>query len=268
MTKTVFIAFFAWALLQCAPINAVQADTDSPSSATANTQIQTEDAENTRLSRLAQHLAESTSGEQSGEVEEEGSVFNIGEAQTGTTPLLTRTPLLRPGSTDNAADAETERPGTTTWLLKTLTALGIVVGLALAIRWVYIRLGGKVAAGSSPVVEVLSRTAVAPRSHVMLLRVGGRVLVVSESSAGMRTLASLEDDQEVADILGAVSAAKPSSITRGFGQLLNRFNDDYDQHSDGLDSMDTEGHRAGGPRNAVSGLLSRVRAMGRQGGSS
>lgn len=272
MTKTVFIAYFAWALLQCAPVNAVLADTDSPPPATANTQLQANGTEESRLSRLAQRLAEGQADDltdaQADEVGTDDSVSSTDGSQSGTTSLLTGTPLLRPGATDKIGGDEAERPGTTYWFIKTLTALGIVVGLALFIRWVYIRLGGKVAASSNPVVEVLSRTAVAPRSHVMLLRVGGRVLVVSESSAGMRTLASLEDDQEVADILGAVDAAKPNSISRGFGQLLNRFNEDYDQQPDGLGTADADAHRTGGPRETVSGLLSKVRAMGRQGGAS
>jgi len=54
------------------------------------------------------------------------------------------------------------------------------------------------------IVEVLSRTTVAPRSHVVLMRVGTRILVVSDSPAGMRTLASVEDAEEVAELLGAI----------------------------------------------------------------
>jgi flagellar biogenesis protein FliO len=267
VTRTVFIAMFAWAMLNCAPVNALLADTDSPLPATANTQIQAHGTEDSRLAQLAQRMAEVSPGDRSGETLgiEEGAPLDFDRAEG--TPLLTRTPLLRPTSSNSTASDEGMRPGSMSWILKTLTGLGLVVGLALLVRWVYIRLGGTVATSSSPVVEVLSRTNVAPRSHVMLLRVGGRVLVVSDSSAGMRTLASLEDDQEVADILGAVSASKPNSISKGFGQFLNRFNEDY-REQEGMDLVDNEAHGAGGVRNTVSGLVSRVRSMGRQGGPS
>ncbi len=268
MTRTVFIALIAWALLFSASVDAAPTDTDLTSSANANAQIQTSDADPSRLARLAQRLADTESDAQPSYIDEDASGPDSDSASSGTTPLISSTPLIRPGSTRTDAVDDSERPGPSSWGLKTLTSLGLVIGLALLVRWGYVRLGGKIAASSSPVVEVLSRTTVAPRSHVMLLRVGGRVLVVSDSSAGMRTLASLEDAQEVADILGAVSAAKPNSITRGFGQLLNRFNEDHDQQPNDQDPAGNDPHTETGTRDSVSGLLARVRSLGRQGGSS
>jgi flagellar biogenesis protein FliO len=269
VTRTVFIALTAWALLLNAPAHAAPTGTDRTSPALANSQSQTTEAEQSRLARLAQRLSQTDPDTHKNTTSNGTSAPN----PTGSvsTPLLTSTPLLRPGSTvDKTGDTSepSGSPGSTSWFLKTLTSLGIVVGLALLVRWSYVRLGGKTATASSPVVEVLSRTSVAPRSHVMLLRVGGRVLVVSESSAGMRTLASLEDAQEVADILGAVSATRPNSITRGFGQLLNRFTDDHDQQPNDLETAGTDHLTTPSTRDSVSGLLSRIRSMGRQGGSS
>lgn len=273
MIRTGYIAWFAWAIFFCAPTLAAPVDLDATSQATANTQIQT-DAEQSRLSNLAQRMADSKTAPHGkpapyidSDPDNQDAQAQADSPTPGGTPLVSRTPLLRPGATADQADVTSERPGSVSWFMKTLTALGVVIGLALFIRWGYVRMGGKVAAGSSPVVEVLSRTTVAPRSHVMLLRVGGRVLVVSDSSSGMRTLASLEDAQEVADILGAVSATKPNSITRGFGQLLNRFNDDHDQQPGDLDATGLPMQADDTPSSNVSSLLSRVKTMGRQGGS-
>lgn len=274
MIRTGFIAVFAWAIFCCAPTFAAPGDPATASHATANTQAQTDAAEQSRLSKLAQRLADengaSSRAEASIYIDSEDAHAEAQPAgpAPGETPLVsTGTRLFRSGSIAESADGTSERPSSASWFLKTLTSLGIVIGLALFVRWGYVRLGGKVAVGSSPVVEVLSRTAVAPRSHVMLLRVGGRVLVVSDSSAGMRTLASLEDAQEVADILGAVSATKPNSISRGFGQLLNRFSDDHEQIPDDLDGAGTPETTGGAPTSSVSSLLSRVRTLGRQGES-
>jgi len=267
VTRSVFIAFIAWALLQCAAAGAALADTHTGPAASANTQRQVRGEGNSRLSRLAQRLADAESVGETDTVQGIGSSSTANGVPAGGTRLLTSTPLLRPGSVEGEADDAAERPGTGSWFLKTATSLGLVIGLALLVRWVYIRLGGKAAVGGSPVVEVLSRTAVAPRSHVMLLRVGGRVLVVSDSSAGMRTLASLDDAEEVADILGAVSAARPNSISKGFGQFLHRFNEDHDQQLQDLDPVGHKPPRTGGTGDTVSGLLSRVRAMGRGGGA-
>ena len=281
MIRTGYIAVFAWAIFYCAPTFAAPGDSpaaDTASHATANTQVQTSTAEESRLSKLAQRLADEKGAPPKGGTptyidSDDADADADAEAQPaspapGETPLVSNgTRLFRPGSIAESADGTSERPNSASWFLKTLTSLGVVIGLALFVRWGYARLGGKVAVGSSPVVEVLSRTAVAPRSHVMLLRVGGRVLVVSDSSAGMRTLASLEDAEEVADILGAVSATKPNSISRGFGQILNRFSDDHEQMPDDLDGTDPTESTGGASTSNVSSLLSRVRSMGRQGDS-
>lgn len=268
MTRTALLALIAWALMLCAPVDAGYADTSSATA--ANKTLQTPSpgsapASDARLTRLARRLAAADAGRTQPGTQDADTTTDTttSAAQPGRTPLLTGTPLLRRGSADTHDVAE--RPGITSWMLKTLTALGVVIGLALLARFGYARLGGKIAAASSPVVEVLSRTTVAPRSHVMLLRVGGRVLVVSESSAGMRTLASVDDAQEVADLLGAVSAAKPTSISRSFSQLFNRFDEDYDHLSAEHDAGDAGDHPLGRARNSVSGLLSRMRGLGRGG---
>lgn len=243
----------------CAPVlHAAESTTDQAPVASPSDINSTD----TRMKTLAERLAHSADSVSVPRTPLSGPDETAAErsATPGQTPLVTSTPLLRPGA--KGTPQPLERPDSSWWILKTITALGIVIGLALLVRYVYARMGGNVAGYASPVVEVLSRTTVAPRSHVLLLRVGGRVLVVSDSSAGMRTLASLEDPQEVADILGAVSAAKPTSISKGFSQLLHRFSDDHepDQPDD-----DSTGSGVGG---GVSGLIARVRSMGREGGPS
>jgi flagellar biogenesis protein FliO len=246
----------------CAPVlHAAEAPADQTA---ANTHIPTGDpaTPDNRMQTLAERLAHPAEGSaQAPPSDQSTEGTNNSSATPGRTPLISGTPLLRPGASNTTQPLE--RPDTSWWMLKTITALGIVIGLVLLVRYVYARMGGKVAGYASPVVEVLSRTTVAPRSHVLLLRVGGRVLVVSDSSAGMRTLASLEDPQEVADVLGAVSAAKPTSISKGFSQLLHRFSDDHEPEQ--TDEDDSSESRVGG---SVSGLIARVRSMGREGGAS
>lgn len=227
-----------------------------------------------RMTRLAKQLAQtpdqSAADGQSPDTPQTTADQSSSAKVTGT-PLIapgsdvpeTHTPLLKPGRSLDSKD--TERTTGSAWLLKTITALGVVIALALTVRYVYGRMGGKVASYASPVVEVLSRTTVAPRSHVMLLRVGGRVLIVSESSAGMRTLASIDDAQEVADILGAVNAAKPSSISKSFGRLMHKFSDEHEADPEATAILENEPNAR--VHQSVSGLLSRVRSMGREGGA-
>jgi len=161
-----------------------------------------------------------------------------------------------------AATVTADRSGGS-WILQTITALGVVIGLILLLRTIWSRLTGQtVAAMHSPVVEVLSRTSIAPRNHVLLVRIGQRILVVGDSPAGLRTLANVDDPEEVASLLTAVSAARPNSISQNFAQLLQRFNGDYESQTIETEGGDSQEHRVDLARSTVSGLLARIRTVG------
>ncbi len=145
--------------------------------------------------------------------------------------------------------------GTGGYLLSTAGALGLVIGLVLAARWVFVKLGGRPVAGGNSAVELLSRTAVAPKSHVLLLRVGARVLVVGDAAGVLRPLGEIDDPQEVADLLGAVTASRPGSMTQSFGGLMDRFNREH-----GPD--DAAAPQSDAASDALSGLKSRLKNMG------
>jgi flagellar biogenesis protein FliO len=175
-------------------------------------------------------------------------------------------------SNDEQSSASDWTEQSSGWVLETLTALGIVIGLILLTRWAWMKLSGQVpsktTAGASRSVEVLSRTAVAPKNHVLLLRVGQRVLVVGDSSNGLNTLAEVDDPEEVADLLTTVSAGHPNSLTGGFRQALSRVSGQFDQRTfDEEDGRDDAEHHFDRSRSEVSSLLSRVRALAGRGGS-
>lgn len=158
------------------------------------------------------------------------------------------------------------------WLLSTLAALGVVIALVFVIRWV-LRRGGVVAKASSKgsVVEVLSRSTIAPRSHVLLLRVGPRVLVVSDSQAGMRTLSEVSDPVEVAELLGAVDASDTSSMTKNFNGVMKKLSGQWSESDDvAAESTPgdvlTDGVRLNQTRGTVSSVRGRLAALSRAGG--
>ena len=153
------------------------------------------------------------------------------------------------------------------WALSTLAALGLVIGLILLARWGYVKLGGRVVARPSRSVEVLSRTALGPKNHVLLLRVGRRVLVVGDSPSGTRTLADLDDPDEVATLLRSVEESRPTSVSQGFQELFGRFNRDYERR----DEREQEGGDAGEARldrarDSLAGLRSRLGVITGKGG--
>ena len=95
-----------------------------------------------------------------------------------------------------AADG-TPTPGFGRMLFQTVAMLLIVcilavVTLRLAARY---GIGGMGGARDGRRMEVLERTPIGPRHAVVALRVAGRVLIVSQGTAGLRTLTEMPIDE-------------------------------------------------------------------------
>jgi flagellar biogenesis protein FliO len=136
-----------------------------------------------------------------------------------------------------------------------------VLGLIFLLRWGLNRLSGRVSAAShSAMLEVLGRVKVAPRSNVLLIRLGHRLLIVSESTAGLSTLANIDDPEEVATLLRASSVARPHGATSAFSSLLRRFSIEH-RNADRIatEGNDSDEYHVDRARDQVSGLLARVR---------
>lgn len=198
-----------------------------------------------RLTRLAEQFA--------GSAPAEPAAAPVGDPES--LPLASR---LAPAS-DVPERASPPRPTWRSgWVLNTATALGAVIVAILALRGVlarWVRGGGTAGAHA---VEVLSRTPIAARQHVTLLRIGGRILICGESPGGLRTLSEITDPDEIATLLRAAAAARPHSITRSFGSLMRRFDRSFDEAEGGDDAE----HLLDRTRDGLSTLLSRVRTLG------
>ena len=219
----------------------------APVAAPATTSTNAPDVASDRMLRLAQQLGSS-------KTLPAGESAAVAPQSTSTTP--TAQAAVAPGTASSSAQTTqpdpsnslpaTERralgvasPSSTgvasasgkpdsAWLLNTLAALGAVIGLMLVLRAIVMRAVGKSAATSrSPAIEVLARSVVAPRSNVLLLRVGRRILVVGETASGLRTLSDVSDPEEVASLLTLLEAAKPNSVTQTFAQALGQLNSEY-----------------------------------------
>lgn len=185
--------------------------------------------------------------------------LGVGEGEAG---LFNSETGARPGSSSLGGN----------WLLSTLAALGVVIALVFVVRWL-LRRGGVVssAAPQGSVVEVLSRTTVAPRSHVVLMRVGQRVLVVSDSPAGMRTLDTVTDPGEIAELLGAVEMSRETSISKSFNGVMKRLSGQWSDDEQAYDAdaelpVDEEGVGMTRARGAVSSVRGRLAALSGAGG--
>ncbi len=156
------------------------------------------------------------------------------------------------------------------WFFNTLAALAVVLVLVFVARSMLTKWAGRNAATShSPVADVLARIPIAPRNHLVLVRLGQRILVLGDSAQGLRTLESISDPQEIAELLTLVSASRPASISTGFRQLVNHFGQEHDSEAfpdaarrdtDFAADGDDDGLGLDRSRQNVGTLLSRLRA--------
>jgi flagellar biogenesis protein FliO len=168
-----------------------------------------------------------------------------------------------------------------------LLALAVVLALILVMRWVMRRLmGGAAAARGSRFAEVLARTPITPRQHLVLIRVGSRLLVVADSGGQqMSTLCQITSADEVAAVLAQLRPDAADGLTRAFsglvGQAASRYTasvqgvqDDGGEAAGATVAPNTDGDRTDsaeaadsavqGTREQLRGLQDRIRTLSQQ----
>lgn len=236
------------------------------------------------LSVLAQDGALELGGRAVGRVavdEQVDALTRLALRKVERTPTETDAPAPRPATLDfdedrplgAASQADNRGPqkrasnsysfGESSTLLNAITALGAVLGLILVLRAIYARVTGRSAATANhPALEVLTRVAVAPRNHILLVRLGQRILVLGDSANGLTSLMTIDDPEEIATLLKTITAAQPNSISSNFSHLLNRFSHEYpDPSTPDATGIDARALKADRARGEVSGLLSRARSL-------
>ncbi|MEM9827703.1 MAG: flagellar biosynthetic protein FliO [Planctomycetota bacterium] len=108
-----------------------------------------------------------------------------------------------PGSPSTNAGGKTSN---LTPVMTVATSLGIVLSLFGGLVWVSRKYGGKGSGGTLPteLIEPLGVMQLDPRTQIRLLRLHRRLIVVSQTSAGLQTLAEITDPAEVEDCLAQV----------------------------------------------------------------
>jgi flagellar biogenesis protein FliO len=100
-------------------------------------------------------------------------------------------------------------------------ALAVVLGLIFALRWLLRRsMNPASLPGATNAVQVLTRSPISPRQQLLLLRVGRRLLVVSDCNGQLNSLSEITDADEVAALIGQLRDEKLTSASRSFGNLL------------------------------------------------
>ena len=170
-------------------------------------------------------------------------------------------------SKDSTSNLETPRVA---------VALAAVIALILLLRFGARRFfdlpGGHRPTGA---VQVLSRTVVAPRQHVVLLKVGKRIIVVGDSGGQMSSLGDIADPDEVASLVGHIREEKLTVSAKAFGSLFRRAKDDLEEApeteanppapiSDQFTEAPAEDPEVVSTREEISDLMQKVRGLSRQ----
>jgi flagellar biogenesis protein FliO len=201
------------------------------------------------------------------------------------TPSYDNKPLRKadgPASQDNKPGADASDSGLYSLEFPRLVgATALVISLIFLLRWVARRFFGVApVVGGTRAVQVVSRSLIAPRQSVMLLRVGRRLLVVADNGSQLSSLSEIADPDEVAALVGQVQSEKIDIAGRTFGAFIGRFKKDElvastlveapvevaDEHV--METPTADGSRDGSDvssaRAELSGLMEQVRLVSSQ----
>jgi flagellar biogenesis protein FliO len=202
-------------------------------------------------------------------------------------------PLRRDFSQTQASRAATtkafvEQPAAGFELGRVAAALAIVLGLIFALRWVMRRtLQPGMMVGATGAVQVLTRSPLSPRQHLLLLRVGRRLIVAADCNGQLSSLSEITDPDEVAALVGQVRDEKLTSASKCFGNMLGRWrsgtddagedggeefprvpSDVYDapppRRDDANALADGDDAAVAGARGEINNLMDRVRLLSQQ----
>lgn len=106
-------------------------------------------------------------------------------------------------------------------------ALGIVIGLLYLTRVILRRagVGGPLGGGGRPagVLSVLARYPIARGQHLVLLKLGSRLVLLHQNRAGLTPLSEVVEPDEVAALLGRIDADGRDPTAGRFTAMLSRF---------------------------------------------
>ncbi len=152
---------------------------------------------------------------------------------------------------------------TTTWWVQTVLALGVVISLIFAMRWLVRKMNGTAAmGGGGSLVEVLARAPIGYKTQVVFLRVNERIIVAGQTPAGINTLAQFDEPDDVAAVLQQVTSSRTGSIAGGFAKILGQHQSGENDIETGADDEEVQVDRA---RDGMSSLINRIRRL-RDGG--
>jgi flagellar biogenesis protein FliO len=182
---------------------------------------------------------------------------------------------------NKAGDDTSDNDSSSFEVPRILAATALVVCLIFLLRWVARRFGAAPAPNGTRAVQVVSRSVIAPRQSVVLMRVGRRVLVVADNGTQLSSLGEISDPDEVAALIGQVQGEKIDLAGRTFGAFIGRFKrDEKDElvassasgslemsseiSGESVEPAASDGSDVSSARAQLSGLMEQVRLVSSQ----
>jgi len=152
-------------------------------------------------------------------------------------------------------------------LWQTAGSLLIVLALIIAAAYLFRRyLLGSQRKFIPSGMEIIARNNINPKQSLCLVKLGGRLILLGLSPNHMALLHTIDDPEEVAQLIGRLQENKPGSITNSFGKLFHRESDIY---QDDVSPAEQDNYRNGKnpswhqARGELSALLDKVKGLSR-----
>jgi|GEM_PF-3523831 len=124
---------------------------------------------------------------------------------------------------------------------KTLVSLLIVLALIVGVTYLFKRFSLNSKRNSMPTgVEILARSNMNPKQSLCLVQLGNRLVLLGQSPNHISSLQTIDDPDEIAQILGQLEQKKTLSITNTFGKLFHREKELYENDENSVMSLDIE----------------------------
>ncbi len=109
------------------------------------------------------------------------------------------------------------------------------------------------------VLEVLGRSTLDGKHRLHLVKLGGKLLLVSTTAAGAETLAEIDDPDEVTRLIGLCLESRPGSSTRAFREMVAELSQERNNGLRRGKPLISGGNRTGDERSNLQAALRRVR---------
>jgi flagellar biosynthetic protein FliO len=158
-------------------------------------------------------------------------------------------------------------------MIKVVGALALVIGLIFLLRYLarrFLSLPGSGGAGS--VMSIIARTQLGPRQQLVLIKVGKRLVMASQTPTQMTPLSEISDPDEIEHILATVAPNRADSISRRFDAVIGKEEKKFTEEpgeqvllpGDREESDDPDDPALSSTRQELTGLKHKIKDLARQ----